>query len=319
MKIGLIEPLGVEESLIEELAAPLKEKGHEFLFFPQKTTVPAELAARSSGCEIVMLANTPYPASAMEGNPSLKMLSVAFTGTDHIDLSYCREHQITICNSANYSNQTVAELVIGLVLSLYRKLPACNEAARNSGTGSPFTGLEIAGKTVGIIGTGRIGLQTARLFQAFGAHVIAYSRSISPAAQAMGIAYYSLDEVLRQSDIVSLHVPNTPETYHLLDGQKLSLMQPHAIFINCARGPIVDNAALAHLLQEGKLAGAGIDVFDMEPPLPSDYPLLKAPNTILTPHIAFASKESMIRRAHIVFENVYRYLDGEPQNVCPLS
>ena len=150
--------------------------------------------------------------------------------------------------------------------------------------------------------------------------------------QEESLPFYSYIVFGNHCTLKQIHV--TSERHHVLnqssllediahraemDGQKLSLMQPHAIFINCARGPIVDNAALAHLLQEGKLAGAGIDVFDMEPPLPSDYPLLKAPNTILTPHIAFASKESMIRRAHIVFENVYRYLDGEPQNVCPLS
>ena len=318
MKVGLIEPLGVEASLIDDLSAPIKKLGHDFVYYPEKTTDAQELAERSEGCNIVILANTPYPKQSMENNPDLKMLSVAFTGIDHIDTAYCKEKNILICNSANYSNQTVAELVVGLVLGLYRHIPACDAAVRSSQTGSGLTGLEISGKTVGIIGTGRIGLRTAQLFLAFGANVIAYSRSISSKAQELGIRYVSLEELLAQSDIVSLHVPNTPDTRHLLNRERLSLMPSRSILINCARGPIVDNQALADLLTEGRIAGAGIDVYDMEPPIPADYPLLHAPHTLLTPHVAFASKESMIRRAHIVFSNVYQYLKGEPQNVCRL-
>lgn len=319
MKISLIEPLGVDAQLIEELSAPFLSQGHTFQYYPTKTADPDELAARTADSDIVMLANTPYPALSMEASPNLKMLSVAFTGIDHIDLDYCRQHEIMVCNSANYSNQSVAELVIGLTLGLYRSISACDSAVRNSRTGALLMGTELSGKVVGIIGTGKIGLRTAALFQAFGAKILGCSRSVSEAAVNMGIEYCGLDELLSRSDIVSLHVPNTPSTFHLLDREHLSMMKPDAILINCARGPIVDNQALADLLTEGKIAGAGIDVFDMEPPIPQDYPLLHAPNTLLTPHIAYATAESMIKRAHIVFDNVACCLNGQPQNVCRLD
>ena len=130
-----------------------------------------------------------------------------------------------------------------------------------------------------------------------------------------GIEYMELDDVLKTSDIVSLHIPATAETKQFINKDKIALMKKSAILINCARGAVVDNAALAEALNAGDIAGAAIDVFDMEPPIPADYPLLSAKNTLLTPHVAFASKESMIRRANIVFDNLYAYLEGKPINV----
>jgi D-3-phosphoglycerate dehydrogenase len=171
---------------------------------------------------------------------------------------------------------------------------------------------------VGIVGTGAIGLKTAALFRAFGAKVIAYSRTRRQEALDMGIEYVSLEELMAQSDIVSLHVPANGETRGLISRELIAKMQPTAILINVARGAVVDNAALAEALNEGRIAGAGIDVFDMEPPIPADYPLLGAKNTVLTPHVAFATDESMLRRAEIVFDNLDAWLSGAPKNVCKL-
>lgn len=316
MKIALLEPLGVSDALIEELASPIREGGHEFIYYPQKTTDVEALKIRSRGCDVVMIANNPYPEEVVRAADSLKLLDVAFTGIDHVGLSACREKQITICNAANYSNQTVAELVIGMTISLLRKVNACDRVVRSGGTSADLRGCEIAGRTVGIIGLGRIGLITAKLFLAFGARVIAYDTHVNPAAQAMGIAYVPFDTLVGVSDIISLHTPNLPSTKGLISREVLRRMKPTAILINCARGPIVDNAALAEALNEGVIAGAAIDVYDMEPPLPADYPLLLAKNTLLTPHVAFLSDESMVRRAHIAFDNVIAYLNGVPQNVC---
>ncbi len=318
MKIALLEPIGVSRALIDELSAGIRERGHEFCYYDTKTTDPEELLRRSLGCEVVMIANNPYPAQVIEGADKLKMLDVAFTGIDHIGLDAAKAKNVMVCNAANYSNQTVAELCVGLAIGLMRKLVPADAATRSGKTSAGLTGTEIGGRTVGIIGTGRIGLMTARLFQAFGAKIIAYSRSVSPAAVEMGIEYVTLEELMERSDIVSLHVPNNASTRGMIDASLIARMKKTALFINCARGPIVDNAALAKALEEGKIAGAGIDVYDMEPPIPQDYPLLHAPNTILTPHVAFASEESMIRRAKIVFQNVYAYLDGKPENVCAL-
>lgn len=139
-----------------------------------------------------------------------------------------------------------------------------------------------------------------------------------PEAEAEGIIYEELDELLAQSDIVSLHIPSTAGTKGFLSKEKIALMKKSAILINCARGAVVDNAALAEALNAGEIAGAAIDVFDMEPPIPADYPLLNAKNTLLTPHVAFASKESMVRRARIVFDNLNAYLEGKPINVVKI-
>jgi D-3-phosphoglycerate dehydrogenase len=316
MNISLLEPIGVSKEIIEDLAAGLKEQGHTFQYYDTKTTDIDTLKKRSTDQDIIMIANNPYPAAVIEATPSLKMLSVAFTGIDHIGVDACKEKSVMICNSAGYSNETVAELIIGMTISALRNMTRANVTVRQGGTSAGNGGREIAGRTVGIIGLGKIGLRTAQLFQAFGAKVIAYNRSTSEEALQMGIEYKSLEEVLSLSDIVSLNMPLNPQTRGFLNEDKIALMKKDTIFINCARGPIADNAALARALNEDRLGFACIDVFDMEPPIPEDYPLLHAKNTLLTPHIAFISEEAMLRRAKIVFDNVYSYLEGTPVNLC---
>lgn len=318
MKISLLEPIGVSRETIDALAAPVREMGHTFTYCDTKTTDAEELKRRSEGCEVVMIANNPYPDEVVCAAESLKMLDVAFTGIDHVGLAACRERGVTVCNAANYSNQTVAELAIGLTIGLLRHMLPADRAVREGKTSAGLMGREIAGRTVGIVGTGRIGMITAKLFQAFGAKVIAYSRTHRPEAEALGIRYVELDELMRESDIVSLHVPNNANTCGMIGRAQIDAMKPTALLINCARGPIVDAAALADALNEGRIAGAGIDVFDCEPPIPADNPLVNAKNALLTPHVAFLSEESMQRRAEIVFQNLIAYLKGQPQNVCEL-
>ena len=315
MKIALLEPLGVSRDLIDELSAPIREAGHEFVYYDQKTTDPEELKKRSEGCEVVMIANNPYPDQVIDACGDLKMINVAFTGIDHVG-QQARKKGIMICNAANYSNQTVAELVIGMTIALYRRLAECNDRVRNQGTAAGLAGREIGGRVVGVVGTGRIGMLVAKLFLAFGANVIASDPVEREDAKALGIEYVSLDQLMSRSDIVTIHTPNIPETRGLISREMIALMQPRAILINCARGPILDGAALADALNEDRIAGAGIDVYNMEPPIPDSEPLLHAKNTVLTPHVAFLSEESMIRRAHIVFENMQAYLEGNPINVC---
>lgn len=314
MKISLLEPLGVEVSVIKELSEGLQKAGHEFVYYDHKTTDPEELYKRSEDSDIVMIANNQYPAKVIDRLEKLKMIAVAFTGIDHVAVESCRSKNIMICNAAGYSNQTVAELTIGMAVDAFRNVAKANEVVREGGTSAGIGGREICGKTVGIIGLGKIGLVTAKLFLAFGAKVIAYNRSENPEAKALGVEYKSLEDVLSESDIVSLHMPLNAGTKGFLSKEKIALMKPNTVFINCARGPIVDNEALAEALNEGRLGFACVDVYDMEPPIPKDYPLLHAKNTLLTPHQAFISEEAMIRRAKIVFDNVYSYLEGNPIN-----
>lgn len=321
MKISLLEPIGIDKALMDELSAPLIEKGHEFIFYDNKTTDTEELYNRAKDSDIVMIANNPLPDSVIERCEKIKMLDVAFTGIDHVGQKACKEKGVVICNAAGYSNETVSELAVGMAINLLRKINAGDKAVREGKTlaSAGLMGTELGTKTVGIIGTGRIGIMTAKLFKAFGCRVLGYSRTKKEEAVQAGIEYTELDELLKISDIVSLHVPSTAETKGFLSRERISLMKQTAILINCARGAVVDNEALAEALNSDKIAGAAIDVFDMEPPIPADYPLLKAKNTLLTPHVAFASKESMIRRAHIVFDNLYAYLEGKPVNVVDIK
>ena len=318
MNISLLEPLGITEEEVCAYAKELEAKGHKFTYYDTKTTDPEELARRSAGQDIVMIANNKYPAEVVEKADALKMIAVAFTGIDHVATDVCKEKGIMICNCAGYSNTSVSELAVGMAIGLYRKLSECEAAVRGGGTSAGLTGREIGGKVVGIVGCGKIGTQAARLFKAFGAKVLAYSRHPQESWAAEGIEYADLDTLLSTSDIVSVHLPLNANTRGFLSADKIALMKESAILINCARGPIIDNAALAKALAEKKIAGAAIDVFDMEPPIPSDYPLLGAPNVLLTPHVAFLTKEAMKRRAAIEFANVHAYLDGKPENVCAL-
>lgn len=316
MKISLLEPIGIPQSMIDEFADKLESAGHEFTYYNTKTSDVEELKRRSSGQDIVMIANNPYPTEVVRAADSLKMIAVAFTGIDHIGIEACREKKITICNCSGYSNTSVSELVTGMTVNLLRKIGECDAAVHSGKTSQGLAGTEIEGKTVGIIGCGQIGFKTAKIFQAFGAKVLAYARHEREEVKAQGIEYVDIDTLMSESDIISLHIPSNAETKGFIDADKIAKMKSSAIFINCARGPIVDNAALAAALNEGRIAGAAIDVFDMEPPIPADYPLLNAKNAVLTPHVAFLTKEAMIRRAETEFANVLAYLDGKPQNVC---
>lgn len=318
MKITLLEPLGIPAEVLAQYASKLEAAGHTFTAYDAKTTDVAELIARTGDSDIAIIANNPYPAAVVESAPNLKMLNVAFTGIDHVALDACKAKGVMVCNAAGYSTQCVAELALGLAVGCLRFMPTCDQVVRNGGTSAGLRGREIGGKTVGIVGTGAIGTMTAKLFQAFGANVIAYSRTVRPEVQAMGVEYVSLEEVMERSDIVSIHTPNNAETKGLISKELIGKMKSTAIFLNTARGAIVDNAALAEALNQGKIAAAGIDVFDMEPPIPADYPLMSAKNTVLAPHVAFLTDESMLRRAEIVFQNLDAYLAGQPENVCKL-
>ena len=318
MKIALLEPLGVPAETIENLARPLKDAGHEFVYFDTKTTDATELARRSVGAEVVMIANNPYPAEAVHGADALKMIAVAFTGIDHVALDACRERGIEVRNCAGYSDTSVAELTLGLTIDVLRKVAAADAAVRTGKTSAGLMGTEICGKTVGLIGCGKIGCAAGRLFKAFGARVLGYARHEHPEAAAAGVEQVPLDELLAQSDIVSLHLPSNDTTRKSFGAEQIAQMKDGAVFINCARGAIVDNDALAAALNSGKLAGAGIDVFDMEPPIPADYALVNAKNCIFTPHVAFLTHEAMERRAKIEFDNVLAYIEGRAQNVCEL-
>ncbi len=264
-----------------------------------------------------MVANLPFPKEAVGASGNLKYIDIAFTGVDHVDIAACKERGISVSNASGYSDVAVAELAFGLMLGLSRNVVPCNQAVRRAGTKDGLVGTELFGKTLGVVGTGKIGTTVIRIALAFGMKVIAYSRTVKPELEAMGVRFTTLPELMEESDIVTLHVPQNAATNGMISRELIGRMKPGAMLINTARGPIVDSAALAEALESGRLRGAGIDVFETEPPIPEDHPLVKAPNTLLTPHVAFATVEALERRAEIVFGNLKAWLAGTVQNrIC---
>lgn len=313
MKIVLLESLGISPEVLESYANSLRSQGHEFAAY-ERDLSPKIQIERAKDADILIIANMPLSGEVIRNCPNLKFINVAFTGVDHVDLEAAKENHIAVSNASGYSNESVAELALCMMLSLLRNVPQVEERCRQGSTKDGLVGRELKGKTVGIIGVGAIGTRTAQLCQAFGCKIIGYRRH--PEKNPVeGITYVSLEELLRQSDIVSVHCPQTSETIGMINKERLSLMKPSAILINAARGPIVDSNALADALNEGRIAGAGIDVFENEPPLNTDHPLLHSKNTMVTPHVAFASEESMLARAEIVFKNIQAWINGEQENI----
>ena len=268
----------------------------------------------TKSADAVIIANMPYKNEVIEAADQLKFIDVAFTGVDHVGLAAAKEKNIAVSNASGYSNEAVAELAMGMVLSLYRRMREVEARCRDNKTKDGLVGYEVKGKTVGIVGLGKIGTRSAELFHAMGADILASSRSVHADAPDY-VKQVALEELLAASDIVILHCPLNDSTRGLINKDTLKLMKSSAILINVARGPVCNTADLAAALNNGVIAGAGIDVFDIEPPLAADEPLLATPNTLVTPHVAFATHESMTLRAEIVFDNLRAWMDGQQKNV----
>lgn len=314
MKIAFLEPLGIPEAELDKAVRAAVGESAELVYYPDRKTDTETLVSRCAGADAVVLSNFPFRAEVMERCPELKMVCVAFTGVDHVDIDYCRRHGITVSNCAGYSTVAVADLVFGLVIALARNILPCDGRCRAGGTKDGLVGFELEGKTFGVIGTGAIGSRVCRIANAFGCRVLAWSRTKK---ELPGVEYVELDTLLRESDIVSLHVPQTAETIGLIGEAELKKMKKSAFLINTARGPVVQSAALAEALRSGTIAAAGVDVFDKEPPLDVDDPLLSAPNLLCTPHVAFATRQAFEKRAVIVGKNLAAFMAGDPINkVC---
>ena len=313
MKIALMESLGISDDSLKARMAPFEAEGHTFSIF-NKTTDVAELIEEAKDADAMILANMPMPAAVIEACPNLKFIDVAFTGVDHVGLDAAKARGIRVSNASGYSTEAVPELAVGMALSLLRNMREVEVRCRAGETKAGLVGSELKGKTVGIIGLGKIGMRSAQIFHIFGTTILATSRTVHKNVKDY-VTQVPLDDLLKNSDIVVLHCPLTAETRGMINKEKLALMKPSAILLNLARGPVVVSADLAEALKTGTIAAAGIDVFDVEPPLPADEPLFDAPNTLLTPHVAFATKESMDLRADIVFENLRAFLDGHQTNV----
>lgn len=312
MKIVFAEPLGMCECAINASVTALRQQGHTVELYPDRNENEEVLIERARDAEILVISNIPLKKHFFESCPKLKMLSIAFTGVDHIDLEECRKRGIVVCNAAGYSTQAVAELTIGMMLAVYRKIVGGDAITRISGDRQGILGCELSGKTVGIIGLGAIGQRVACLANAFGCRVLAFNRS---PREVTGVTQVDKTTLLRQSDIITIHVPLNTETKDFISTEEFAHMQPHAILINTARGPVVNQDALYVALKKGLIAGAAVDVYNQEPPLPANFELFNVPNLLMLPHMGYATKEAFQNRLNIVVRNIEMWLAGTPQNL----
>jgi len=263
--------------------------------------------------EYIITVKKPLNATVLMKYPNVKMIAVAFTGFDSVDLNYCRKNNIAVYNVPAYSTNAVVELAIGLTISVLRDIPLAYNTIHSNGWDLK-PGLELNGKTVGIVGTGKIGRTAARVFKAFGCDVIGWSRSHNEEFIELGGEYVTdIKQLFSSADIVSIHLPLNEHTKGMIGSKELGAMKGTAYLINTARGPIVDEKELIRVLDDKKIAGAGLDVFEQEP-LPPDSPLLGLDNVVLTPHIAYKTEEAIQRRVQVTVENLKRFMDKDGVN-----
>lgn len=299
----------------------------------------AHTASAYANAEIVSpFVNSKLTAEVLGLFPHLKLVATRSTGYDHVDLDFCRAHGITVSNVPNYGDSTVAEHVFALLLAVARNLiDAVERTRRGNFTQSDLRGFELHGKVLGVIGVGRIGRRVIEIAKGFGMPVIAFDpRPDDAAARRLGFRYAALGDVLAAADIVTLHVPSTPETINLLSDHEFGLMKPGAVLINTARGNIVDVPALVRALADGRLKAAGLDVLPEEPlireeaevfrqeGMPNSYNvkalvgnhvLLRFPNVIVTPHNAYNTDSAVRRIIETTLQNIEAFAKGQPQNV----
>ena len=310
MNIKIIEPIGQSETVISSRLRDLLEKGgHHLFIFDTRGLTDADLLQKIRDADILLLSNRPLSQAVIGGCPNLKLICVAFTGIDHVDQNACKARDIVLHNAAGYAVHAVSELAIGLMIALLRRIVSADATIRAGGDNRQLVGNELFGKTLGVVGCGAIGLQVARLGNAFGCQVLGFERHVHRMDE-VAIQHVELDELLSRSDIVSLHLPLTTETRGFIGPKQFARMKRSAILINTARGPVADQSALLEALHQNRLAGAGIDVFDQEPPLPTTHPIFKAPNTVLLPHIGFETVEAMSAKAEIALHHLENFLSG---------
>ena len=283
-------------------------------------TAPAEVIARLADAEIVLTNKTPLAAHTLAALPKLRLISVLATGVNVVDVAAAKAQGITVCNVPAYSTPGVAQAVFALLLELTNRTGHHSDSvhAGRWSAGPDFsywdgTLVELAGLTLGVVGYGAIGSAVAAVGRAFGMQILGNRRSAQGPIPDGG-EFVTLDRLFQESDVVTLHCPLTPQTAGLVDATRLAQMKPTAYLINTARGPLVQESHLLDALQAGRLAGAGLDVLSVEPPAP-DHPLLRAPNCVITPHIAWATRAARQRLIAQSAANIAAFLGGAPVNV----
>ncbi|MBT6774278.1 hydroxyacid dehydrogenase [Candidatus Woesearchaeota archaeon] len=331
MKIGFFELELWEEKVIKETFP--KDK----LFFSKKKLTLQSAKKHSNLDAIAVFVHSEINKEILRKLPKLKLITTMSTGYDHIDLEECKKRKVTICNVPVYGENTVAEHAFALILALSRKIVDCVERTkRGSFELKGLRGFDLRSKTIGVIGGGNIGQHVIRMAKGFEMNVLVFDlHQDKKLAKTMGFKYTAMDKLLKESDVVSLHVPYNKHTHHLINKDKLSLMKKNAILINTSRGGIIDTEALVNALKRKKLAGAGLDVLEEESELIEETQLLKKeftknydlktvvenhvllemPNVIITPHNAFNTNEALMRILETTIKNIKRYKISKKINV----
>jgi glycerate dehydrogenase len=298
----------------DTLKAELRRPAFEHVWRDYGTTRPEEVLERLEGATVAVINKLPLRAEVLARLPSLRLIAVAATGTDNIDLEFCRARRIEVSNVTGYARSTLPEHALMLMLALRRNLLAHDAAVRAGGWQRAGQFClhareirDLHGSTLGLFGRGALGRGVERLALAFGMEVL-ISEHKGAAAVREGRTPFA--EVLGRADVLSLHVPLNEETRGMIGREELRLMKPSAILINCARGGVVDEGALAEALRAGRIAGAGVDVLSAEPPREGENPLLDAdvPNLIVTPHVAWAGREAQQALADQLVDNIEAFV-----------
>jgi len=312
MKIVVVDHVYLEKKHIEEL----KSIGDLEIFgAPPKT--PDELKERIESADIVIVGWSYLTKNVIDYAKKLKMISIWATTCHYADLEAAKARGIVVTHVPSYATEAVAEHAFALLLAAVRRLPQADEHVRKGDFDwRPFRGTELAGKTLGLIGTGAIGSRIAELAKAFKMQTLGYDKYPNlKKAEEIGMKYVDLHTLLKESDIITLHVTLTSETEGLIGKKEIDAMKKGAVLINTSQGKVIDEKTLIDALKSGKISFAGLDVFEEEPPS-KDNPLFKLDNTILSPHIGFHTTEAAKRCTDICVDNVLKFLEGHPQNVC---
>jgi len=333
MKIAFFELFKSEQDILEKFFSD-----YDISYSGEKLTI--ENVNLYKEVEIIsVFTNSVINKEIIDLLPNLKFINTSSTGYDHIDIAYCVEKGIKVSNVPSYGSITVAEFTFGLLLSLSRKIIKANSQLRQDDSFNiiPLRGFDLRGKTLGVVGTGRIGKNVIKIAKGFGMNVIACNTSIDKALETeLGFSYKSFPEIISESDIITIHVPYSKENLHLINKENISKMKKGVYLINTARGELVDTEALIWGLKEGIIAGAGLDVLEGERDLkeeikvlsnphvenPKDYKILledhvliDMPNVIVTPHVAFYSKEAEEEIVKTTEENIKGFISGNLQNL----
>jgi phosphoglycerate dehydrogenase-like enzyme len=284
--------------------------------YDSDATDPAVLADRLQGADVTVniRGRTRFTAEVLQTCPKLALISIWGTGTDNVDLKAAASRGITVTNTPGANAVAVAEHTVALMLAVVKQLAPADRAMRQGGWPRNLVP-QLRGKRLGLIGTGNIGREVAAMGKGLGMEVVAWTFHPNVGlAAALGLRYVELDELLRTSDIVSMHLRATPDAHHFLGRERLALLKPAAFVVNTARGALIDEAALVEWLREKRIAGAGLDVFETEP-LPAGHPLTALPNVLLTSHCAGMTPDSNLIGLDMAAENIELFLKGTPRHV----